>query len=578
MKKYIVLTFSIIFLFISGKINGQINYEELKSKYENYNKNDERALKYVKIYIQKAQQEKNYNELKQGYEDYAFYTANNIVKLKYADSAIAAAKKTRSNDILSSAHMYKGSLYYFYFKNYQSALDESLIAFEYSKKGNDEYLKYKIIYQIGLFKSYLGYYEEALQNFNDCISYFETKTKEKNHPNQIYNDSKGYLNSIHQAIICYRNLRNYNKSDSLINIGINYTTQSADFPAEKNYFIKCKGISDYYQKNYKSSLENLGKALPLFKKNSDVYWIAVSNFYIGKSFYEQNKQELAINQFEKVDTIFKRSQFIFPELQENYELLISYYQKHKDSRKELLYTKSLLKVDSILKKDFPKLSSQIHRRYDNEILSEAKNNLENRSRWGMGFISILVITVIILFLWGWKYYQNEKLIKQKYSELEERLQRNSMPPVSISYENTPPKSRLIVSEEVFSDLQNKLNKFEATKGFTKQGLTIEQLAETLNSNKSYLSQCINDVKGVNFSKYISNLRISYITQLMYSDPKYLKLKIQTLAEECGMSSRQSFSDLFQEINGIRPTDFIKQRKKELEEKGDISLSASSSEP
>lgn len=569
-KKYIVLTFTIIFLIISGKISGQINYEELKSKYENYNKNDERALKYVKKYIQKAQQEKNYKELKQGYEDYAFYTANNTIKLKYADSAIAAAKKTRSNDILSSAYMYKGSLYYFYFKNYQSALDESLIAFEYSKKGNDEYLKYKIIYQIGLVKSYLGYYEEALQNFNDCISYFEAKTKEKNHPNQIYNDSKGYLNSLHQAIICYRNLRNYNKSDSLINIGINYTTQSADFPAEKNYFIKCKGISDYYQKNYKSAVENLGKALPLFKRNSDVYWIAVSNFYIGKSFYEQNKQESAIKQFEKVDTIFKNSQFIFPELQENYELLISYYQKNNDSRKELLYTKSLLKVDSILKKDFPKLSSQIHRRYDNKILSEAKNSLENRSRWGLGFISILIITAIILFLWGWKYYQNEKLIKQKYSELEERLQGDCMPPVSISYENTSPKSRLIVSEEVFSDLQNKLNEFEATKGFTKQGLTIEQLAETLNSNKSYLSQCINDVKGVNFSKYLSILRINYITQLMYSDPKYLKLKIQTLAEECGMSSRQSFSDLFQEINGIRPTDFIKQRKKELEEQGTIS--------
>ena len=41
---------------------------------------------------------------------------------------------------------------------------------------------------------------------------------------------------------------------------------------------------------------------------------------------------------------------------------------------------------------------------------------------------------------------------------------------------------------------------------------------------------------------------------------YLQLKVQGLADECGIGSRQNFSDLFQEINGIRPTDFVKQKK------------------
>ena len=64
---------------------------------------------------------------------------------------------------------------------------------------------------------------------------------------------------------------------------------------------------------------------------------------------------------------------------------------------------------------------------------------------------------------------------------------------------------------------------------------------------------------------------------MYDNSYYLQLKIQGLADECGISSRQNFSDLFQEINGIRPTDFIKQRKKELEEQGNTSESTSSLE-
>ena len=56
---------------------------------------------------------------------------------------------------------------------------------------------------------------------------------------------------------------------------------------------------------------------------------------------------------------------------------------------------------------------------------------------------------------------------------------------------------------------------------------------------------------------------------MYEDPYYLQLKVQGLADECGIGSRQNFSDLFQEINGIRPADFVRQRKKEMEGQGGI---------
>ncbi|MGV0856934.1 helix-turn-helix transcriptional regulator [Empedobacter brevis] len=37
----------------------------------------------------------------------------------------------------------------------------------------------------------------------------------------------------------------------------------------------------------------------------------------------------------------------------------------------------------------------------------------------------------------------------------------------------------------------------------------------------------------------------------------LEYTVEGLALNCGVFSRQNFSDLFQEINGIRPTDFIK---------------------
>lgn len=75
---------------------------------------------------------------------------------------------------------------------------------------------------------------------------------------------------------------------------------------------------------------------------------------------------------------------------------------------------------------------------------------------------------------------------------------------------------------------------------------------------------------------MNNLRIRYITHELYHNPKFLEYTIEGLAEKCGITSRQNFSDFFNDINGIRPTDFIKQRKKELEEQGDVSISSSES--
>ncbi|MFP7657724.1 helix-turn-helix domain-containing protein [Chryseobacterium proteolyticum] len=92
----------------------------------------------------------------------------------------------------------------------------------------------------------------------------------------------------------------------------------------------------------------------------------------------------------------------------------------------------------------------------------------------------------------------------------------------------------------------------------------------MGTNSNYLSQVINDCKGVNFNKYLSELRINYITALLFENKEYLKYRIETLAKECGIASRQNFSDLFYEINGIRPTDFIRKRKQELDSKNSFS--------
>lgn len=376
--------FFIIFVFISGfvfsKDKTPKDYESFRKNYENYSENDVRAFSYLDIYIKKAKKEKKYPELFQGYRDAVFYSKSLSKKLQYADSCIDAAYKSGSDDRVSTAYVLKGSIYYAKLKKYKPALDEYLMAYKYAKNTGDLYLKYKISYHLGVVKNYLGYHEEALELFQDCLTYFEAGMNNTSlHPNQIFNNQKGYLNSLHQAIVCYSHLNDAKKSDSLTDIGLLKTFNNKDFLQERSYFLKSKGISEYNNTKYLAAIDNLQQSLKL--STDDFAWMSVDYFYIGKSYLAINQEDKAISNFKKIDSIFTKHEFILPELRENYEFLINHYKTKKDSEKQLYYTTQLLKADSIISRDFAYLSMKIHREYDTNTLMEEKGRLEKANTW-----------------------------------------------------------------------------------------------------------------------------------------------------------------------------------------------------
>lgn len=563
LKKIIFSICILVFIANISVLSAQ-SFDDIRSNYENLEENNQRALPYVKQYINKAKYEKDYSHLSQGYLDAGYYNSNVKLKLKYADSAITSSKLSNDNELIVTAHMMRGTLNYFYFKNYKTALDEYLNAFNFAKKTDDKYRLYTIIYHIGVVKSYLGYYSEALENFTNCIAYFEPLSTDKNlHPNLIFNNKKGYYNSLHQAIVCYRNLRNFKTADSLINVGLSKTADAKEFLLEHSYFLKCKGVLDFHNKSYQESIKLLNKALPEIKKNKDFAWESVSYFYLGKSYLALNEKKEAKNYFNKVDSIFQKTNFIIPELRENYEILIKDSKLANDTQKELYYTNSLLKADSIISKDFNYLSSKIHKEYDTQQLMDAKISLETQKHWGVSLTILILVVAFVLAFLLYNYYRKEKSIQKKYMNLEEKLKQN-ISIVPVQNMEIIPSSKSSLNEKTFNNILKKLEKFENKLDFTEKGLTLNKLAKKFDTNSNYLSQVISEKRSLNFNKYLSELRINYITKKIYEDKDFLKYTIESLAEKCGIASRQNFSDLFYEINGIRPTDFIKKRKEELD--------------
>ncbi|WP_262152713.1 helix-turn-helix domain-containing protein [Chryseobacterium foetidum] len=565
-----VLTFflSIIGTILLSQMKVSPSYAELRKKYENLEKDDRAALPYVKTFIQKAKNENNFEKLSLGYKDAVFFNKDAQVKLFYADSTIAAAFKSKKNELISDAFLGKGIIYYFNFRKFQLASDEYVKAHKYAVKTNDEYLQKKIIYHLGVVKSYLGYYSKALQLFNQSIEFNENKAENETNANLRFNYCRGYLNSLHQMVICHRNLNQNTKADSLLDVGLSATKNKSEFILERAYFLKCAGIIYYKNNQYSDALYYLKKALPVIEQKNDFTWAAVIHFYLGNIYLRHGDDRKGVMEFKKVDSIYNRHQFLLPEASESYRSLIAYYKKRQDEKEQLYYTDQLLRVNEGIRKDFSYLAEKIYE--DFEIAGLVKEKYQLEKSINIQKVSIVLVCILslglILFLIR-KYRQREQNLKQKYAELILRLQTVQKPEEALPQPQAPVRNKVELPGELVERLKKKIQHFEDHHQFLEAGLTVAKLAGRFRTNPTYLSEFIHDCKGVHFSIYLMNLRINYITHKLNSDPDYLKFTVKALSEMCGIASRNNFATHFKSVNGIAVSDFIKMKSKD--NRGDL---------
>lgn len=535
----------------------------IQRQYENLAENDSAALPLVDKLIRKAKNEKNLMQLFLGYKDARYYSRDPQIKLKYADSAIFVARLKKNDSLLSSAYLSKGVVYYFNLKKYRLALSEYLKAFEKNKNNKDPYYRNKINYHIGVVKSYIGYYEEALNDFDEARDFFEIEIQKNLHPNLMFGNQRGYLNTIHQMAVCYRKMGHYQKGDSLIALGLTKTWKNPDYKQEYSYFLKEEGIRRFRENDYGGAIKALQNSLPAISNIDDFAWLTVSYSYLGRSNWEQGQAKEAIKYFEKIDSIFIKHNFVLPEVRHIYEDLINYYGNNNNSAKTLYYTGQLIKVDSVLEKDFVYLSSKIHREYDADRLLQKQHKLQRISsiKIGVSLVSFFIILVgtfyIILRI------KSRKKVLGQNKILGINLAGGTL---NISGERefrvrTYKSSG--ISGGIVTDVLRRLEEFESSRGFLDKTVKIRSLAKKFGVNQKYLSEIIQEHRGASFQMYLCELRISYITEKLNTDVEYLKYNSETVAEECGFSSRSNFSKVFAQLNGVNFTEFVKRRRREL---------------
>lgn len=550
-----LIVFSVLLLgLVLEKAVPQVDYDALRKQYL-LSDDDVAFSNGLESFLEKAKKENNQEKLAQGYGDAVNIVKERDQKIKFADQAIRSALLSNNRDTIGTAYLRKGIVYYFQFRQFKNALNQYLLAYKYLEQSENETLKHQNLYRIAEMKAYLGYHQEALGIFKKCFDFFD---KEKEQKGLAQSE---YCNSLHQMIVCLQKLDRYEEADQLLQKALtlngNFTT-----PFQQSLFYKSKALSEMQKKHYKSAEQYFEKALPELIVKDDFITISMIHFYQGLIFEKQSKKNMALESFKKVDSIFKRHHFVLPEVRPAFEYLLRNNHNGNKVQNELYYTRQLLKVDENLSVNFQYLSGRIHKEFDRHIL-EAEQQLLKAQRLKMIYIiGLTIILLVAAIAFAVHKVRYARLSQREYNRLrlELRQAENDLELIRSTSTEMAEKSKLQIPADIQKQILQKLELFESELGFLEKGLTQQKLATKLHTNVNYLSQVINEYKGRNFNRYLGTLRIAYITAQLENNKTFQKYSVESLAHECGIASRQNFSDLFYDFNGMRPTEFLRQLK------------------
>ena len=552
-RLFILLLVSTAELWVAQSTDN-VAYHQIRKKYDHQKVNDSTALSYVDLLIALAKKEKNYSELTYAYQDALNFEPSGYRKMLYADSAITSAHHSCNNDLIAYAYLGRGIVSYFNFKDYQPALDDYIKALFYAKYSDSSYVKYEILYYLGVMKSYMEFYDEAVSHFETCSTFFRQEILKKPSTDMLYNMRRGYYNSLHQLIYCYQQMGDDNSADRLIDIGMREIPKDLDFVQLRSCFFKSKGISEFRKGNYEQSIADLNRALPELVRVNDFAGVSVIYFYLGKNKLAQHQQQESFSFFRKVDSIYQKHYFFFPELTENYKILLENASKKSNIDETLSFADTLHEIEKINIEDRHYLST----RFELEEINIEYSSIAQRYR---NILFGVVVVSIFLLVFTINTYL-EKKPEKKYGMVLAGVDINELEP-----DVSPPKWTL--STEIRNRIRKNLQKFEDEKEFLEPNLSLKKIAIKVGTNPNYLSAYINTEKEMNFNRYLSELRIKYIAELLAEDPIAVHQKTEVLANLCGIASRSNFLKLFSEIYGMSLQEYQHQCREKFTENEDL---------
>ncbi len=522
-----------------------------KALYSSYLKNWQDTLTsktYLYSYLKKATEDNDALRMARAYCQLSYYAVEEQKKLALLDRSIALSIGLENNTYPIEAYSFKGG-YYLRKGNYALALDNYLKIIPIAEQVNNTEYLYITKHNIARIKTIIGKHNEALPLFNENFTHNSQKQPI---------DTTRYLKS---AIALAESYRYNNRLDSasIVNHKALRTLRASKYHNDRYYgkVLINEGINLFFKKKYSAAYDSISKGLTELntsqKENNQTH--ILGEFYLGKLKHKRQDTTAAQQHFIVVDSILQSEEIAPLEVRESYELMINFSKASNHKEAHLKYINALLKFDSIANTETSSISSRLFKEFDTPALLKEKEKLISELKGNnksLNFLVIfLVVITLIIVLFLYRQYQKRKAYQSKFEQLIKKDNKGKLGSKQTAVTD------IGVTEEIITEILNKLEAFEEKHLFLKKNISVTSLAKDIKTNTKYLSKVINHHKQKNFANYINDLRITYAVDQLKTNSTLKNYTIQGIAEEMGFNTAESFSSAFKKTTGIKTSYFIK---------------------
>lgn len=554
LRKVLVFTLFCNFsmLYAQSDSLAQKSYEELDSlylvcRYDNPKKANIYAIAANKIAFKKGNESqiaRSQYYIAQSFTNMAKYD----LAFEYTSKSIAIATKLQDNALLFKNHNLRGNIISEK-ENDLDAIDEYLIAKKYSLKSGDPMHLIIVSTNIAYVKKIHNDHKEAINIYKETL----TLLKEMDNSEKEFNEIVILMN----LADTYLRIKNKKDAEYYNNLALEKCSETkypnAYFPLMMN-----DAIIDFQKGNYDETILSSKKVKAYFLSVSNEDQLVTPYFYLGKSYYKQEKFEDAILALEKVNTIINKKKINFSDIEEANKLLIFCYNATGKTTKVTEafteYSELDEKNDSL---DIEVLRS-IHEKHDKADLKNKITVLDNfgqqqKSRANLWY-SISTILVLSLLLFFFLYRKKQQQAKKRFQELLQTIDTLE----HSKAESQPAKTTTsVITDESVLEILEGLQTFEEKEYYLRQDCTLGFVAKKLKTNTSYLSSVINTYKEKTFTSYLTELRINAALIRLKNDRKLRSYTIKAIAEEFGFKRQETFSKAFKAQTKMLPSHYIK---------------------
>lgn len=470
--------------------------------------------------------------------------------LGFVEEGILFAKKNNlSNSLLAELHLSKANNLADS-RKIDKALPVMFLGVDYAKKSKN--LKTQVIlnHGLGYIYSASGKRDEAISIIKKNISRIEDNQLLDRKSFEVYYKGMIMLSQIYLV-------KKQNDSAILyLNKGLKHVLTTDDVFTTSGFY---RNLGRIYldEKKYDLAYENLIKSRELGKKIGNRIEDNENTFYLAKYYFEVSNFKQSIKELNTIITYYKSKNeeekvggYVYKLLGKNYkvlgdyELANSYYEKYiinfKNSSDNLQTVSSLLQKKEL------------------SVLELEKKEQEKRTIYIVS-TSAVIIGLLVLFLFRLSKKRKNEAVNFEALLAKIKAQEKNKEKVLIDVKDIvfEEKTTTDINQETFDDILKGLQILEEQHYFLRQDCSAYTIAKKIKTNTSYLSKVVNAYYQKNFNTYINDLRISYVIIKLKEDSRFRLYSVQSISEEVGYKSPDSFTKYFKKRTGLLPSVYIK---------------------